>query len=183
MRRLVVLVAALTSLGCPWASASSDPAAVVDVTCTSNVDGASPGLPDIYHPCTSTDPTLSSGRRHLGPSPSGSCSPEVAGTTGKDYIVWNNGQTSTWEYTRNVGLANGSVRIHQEGTITAGLFAGDQAVEDLTVVVPAAYLHGAAPPWPGPDECRTAEGGTDQPPQPSVPGHYQATGRLQISRG
>lgn len=180
MRRLVVLAAVLALLGCPGASAASDTAAVVDVTCTSNVDGSPPGLTDIYHPCTSTDPTLSSGRRHLGPSPSGSCSPEVRGDTGRDYIVWSNGQVSTWEYKRDVMMANGSLRIHQEGTITAGLFAGDRAVEDLTVVLPGAYLHGSLSDQ-GPDGCQTEEGGT--PPEPLVPGRYLATGTLQISRG
>ena len=180
MRRLVVLVAALTLLGCPGASASPKTATVVDVTCTSNVDGSPPGLTDIYHPCASTDATLSSGSRHLGPSPSGSCSPEVKGNTGKDYIVWNNGQVSTWEYTRDVMMANGSVRIHQEGTITAGLFAGDRAVEDLTVVLPAAYLHGSLSDQ-SPADCQTAEGGG--PPKPLIPGRYVATGSLQISRG
>ena len=180
MRRLVVLVAALTLLGCPGASASPETATVVDVTCTSNVDGSPPGLTDIYHPCASTDATLSSGSRHLGPSPSGSCSPEVKGNTGKDYIVWNNGQVSTWEYTRDVMMANGSVRIHQEGTITAGLFAGDRAVEDLTVVLPAAYLHGSLS-GQSPADCQTSEG--SGPPKPLIPGRYVATGSLQISRG
>lgn len=180
MRRLVALVAGLTLLGGQGAPASAETAMVVDVTCTSNVDGSPPGLTDIYHPCTSTDATLSSGRRHLGPSPSGSCSPEVKGNTGKDYIVWSNGQVSTWEYTRDVMMANGSVRIHQEGTITAGLFAGDRAVEDLTVVLPGAYLHGGLSDQ-SPADCETAEGGT--PPKPLVPGRYVATGSLHLSRG
>jgi hypothetical protein len=180
MRRLVVLVAALTWVVCPWASASADTATVVDVTCTSNVDGSPPGLTDIYHPCTSTDPTVSYGTRHLGPSPSGTCSPEVKGNTGRDYIVWSNGQASTWAYTRDVMMANGSVRIHQEGTIIAGLFAGDRAVEDLTVVLPAAYLQGSLSDQ-SPAECQTAGGGG--PPEPLIPGRYVATGSLQISRG
>ena len=179
MRRGVVLVAALTMLGWPSATASADTATDVDVTCTSNVD-ASPGLPDIYHPCTSSDPTVSSGRRHVGPSPSGTCSPEAKGNTGKDYIVWNNGQVSTWEYTRDISMANGSARIHQEGTITAGLFAGDHAVEDLTVVLPGAYLRNPISDQRT-DECQTANG--DTPPEPLIPGRYLATGKLQISRG
>ena len=180
MRRLAALVAALTLLGCPGASASPDTASVVDVSCTSNVDGSPPGLTDIYHPCTSTDPTVSSGRRQLGPSPGGTCSPEAKGNTGKDYIVWSNGQVSTWEYTRDVMMANGSLRIHQEGTITAGLFAGDRAVEDLTVVLPGAYLHGSLA-HQSPADCQTAEG--EGPPEPLIPGRYLATGSLQISRG
>jgi hypothetical protein len=179
MRRLVLLVAALTLPGAPWASASTDTATVVDVACTSNVDGSPPGLTDIYHPCTSTDSTVSAGRRHVTPSPVGSCSPEANGNTGKDYIVWSNGQISTWEYTRDVSPANGSARIHQEGTITSGLFAGDHAVEDLTVVLPGAYLHAGAA-GQSPDECQTAEGETKGP---LVPGRYVATGTLQISRG
>ena len=106
--------------------------------------------------------------------------PEVKGNTGKDYIVWSNGQVSTWEYTRDVMMANGSVRIHQEGTITAGLFAGDRAVEDLTVVLPGAYLRGSLSDQ-RPAECQTTEGGP--PPEPLVPGRYVATGSLQITRG
>jgi hypothetical protein len=180
MRRLVVLIAALALLGCPGASASSDSGTVVDVTCTSNVDGSPPGLTDIYHPCTSTDPTVSYGTRHFGPSPSGTCSPEVKGSTGKDYIIWGNGQVSTWEYTRDVMMANGSVRIHQEGMITAGLFAGDRAVEDLTVVLPAAYLQGSLSDQ-SPADCQTTAGGG--PPEPLIPGRYVATGSLQITRG
>jgi|SRR5688572_7251704 hypothetical protein len=180
MRRLVVLVAALALLGCPVASASADTVTIVDVSCTSNVDGSPPGATDIYHPCSSTDPTVSSGHRQFAPSPVGSCNPEVKGNTGKDYIVWSNGQVSTWEYTRDVMMANGSLRIHQEGTITAGLFAGDRAVEDLTVVLPGAYLHGSLPDRSA-DECQTAEGGGA--PQPLVPGRYLATGKLEISRG
>jgi hypothetical protein len=181
MRRLVVLVAALALLGCPRASAAPEGATVARVTCTSNLDGSPPGLTDIYHPCTSADPTLSYGTRHFGPSPSGTCSPEVkGGNTGVDYIVWNNGQASTWEYTRDVMMANGSLRIHQEGTITGGLFAGDRAVEDLTVVLPAAYLHGALSDQRSAD-CRTAEG--DGPPEPLIAGRYVATGSLQITQG
>jgi len=180
VRRLVVVVAALTVLGCQGAPASADTAPVVDVSCTSNVDGSPPGLTDIYHPCTSSDSTVSSGSRHLGPSPSGTCSPEAKGNTGTDYIVWSNGQVSTWEYTRDVSMANGSVRIHQEGPITAGLFAGDRAVEDLTVVLPGAYLRGSISDQ-SPADCQTAEGGT--PPEPLIPGRYLATGKLEISRG
>ncbi len=176
MRRLVVLVAALTLLGCPGASASSDTAGIVDVTCTSNVED---GLTDTYNPCTSTDSTVSSGRRHLAPSPNGTCGPEAKGTTGKDFIVWSNGQVSTWEYTRDVSLTNGSVRIHQEGTITAGLFAGDHAVEDLTIILPAAYLRGGLSDQ-RPDDCQTADG--EASPEPLLPGRYLATGELRISR-
>ena len=77
-------------------------------------------------------------------------------------------------------MANGSVRIHQEGTITAGLFAGDRAVEDLTVVLPAAYLHGSLSDQ-SPADCQTSEGGG--PPKPLIPGRYVATGSLQITRG
>jgi hypothetical protein len=178
MRRLVVVVAALALLGCPGPPASADTTTVVDASCTSNVDASSPGLPAIYHPCASTDSTLSSGRRHLGPSPSGTCSPEAKGNTGKDYIVWNNGHVSTWEYTRDVSMTNGSVRIHQEGTITAGLFAGDLAVEDLTVVLPGAYLRDPISDQ-SPTDCQTAEGDTS--PEPLIPGRYLATGKLQIS--
>ena len=178
MRRLVALVAVLTLPGGAWASASADTATVIDVACTANVDGSPPGLTDIYHPCTSTDPTLSSGRRHATPSPIGSCSPEARGSTGTDYIVWSNGQVSTWEYTRDVAPANGSLRIHQEGTITAGLFAGDHAVEDLTVVLPGAYLRAGAVDQ-RPRECQTADG---EAKEPLVPGRYVATGTLQISR-
>jgi hypothetical protein len=127
----------------------------MDVDCTSNAEGSfSPGttVVDIYDPCKSTDSTLKSGKRH----------PDMAGTTGTEDIVWNNGAVSTWAFKRDVMMANGSVRIHQEGTITAGLFAGDHAVEDLTVVIPAAYL--------GASE------------EPIVPRRYLATGRLQISK-
>jgi len=155
VRRLGVLVAAVTLLGCPWVSGAADAAAVMDADCTSNAEGSfSPGttVVDIYDPCKSTDSTLKSGKRH----------PQMAGTAGKEDIVWNNGAVSTWEFKRDVMMANGSVRIHQEGTITAGLFAGDHAVEDLTVVIPAAYL-GAAE-------------------EPTVPRRYVATGRLQIGR-
>lgn len=155
MRRMGVLVAVLTLLGCPWASGTSDAATVMDVDCTSNVEGSfSPGTTfvDIYDPCKSTDSTLKSGKRH----------PQLTGTTGKEDIVWNNGAVSTWEYTREVMPANGSVRVHQEGTITAGLFAGDHAVEDLTVLLPGVYL--------GASE------------EPTLPRRYVATGRLQISK-
>ncbi|MGH9042075.1 MAG: hypothetical protein ACRDZ3_17790 [Acidimicrobiia bacterium] len=204
MRRVGVLVAALTLLGCPWASAASD--AAMDVDCTSNVDASlSPGpaeaegqsvttVVDKYDPCTSTDSTLKSGRRHLHYFPTDSCSPNVTTTTGTEDIVWNNGQVSTWEYTREVAMANGSVTIRQKGKITAGLFAGDNANEELTVLIPAVYLSGrvvsSAPPGReghgdvadgDPDSCQTADSET-KPGGGGAADRRLATGRLQISK-
>jgi hypothetical protein len=168
----------------------------MDVDCTSNVDASfAPGLTDTvvdtYDPCTSTDSTLKAGKRHLAYSPMDSCSPQVTTTTGTDEIVWNNGKVSTWEYTREVTESNGSVAIHQKGKITAGLFAGDSANEDLTVLLPGAYVHDGASRVPSgredhadvpdraPNDCATAEGGSGG----GGPAERRlATGRLQIGK-
>ena len=195
MRRRGVVVAALTLLGSPWASVPSRAATGMEVECTSNVVSSFPPQPgdaehhskvtvvDIYDPCTSTDATLKSGRRHLGPSQMDSCNAPAAATPGRDEIVWNNGNVSTWEYTRDATESNGSATVHQRGKITAGEFTGDTADEDLTVVLPGAYVFAGALRVPprrqlggdggdrGADPCTVAQGQ-----------EKSATGRLQIRR-
>lgn len=179
MRRRSVVVA-LTLLGCPWASTSSQAAEiVVDVACTSSAKSSFPPNPerqtvvDTYAPCTSTDSTLESGTRRVGSSPLDLCNLALTESSGKDEIVWNNGTGSTWEYTREVSLTHGSVMIHQTGKITAGAFVGDTATEYLGIVIPALFLSGGTSGRAGgPNSCETAEGET----------HTFATGKLQIIR-
>jgi hypothetical protein len=138
---------------------------------------------DIYDPCTSTDAALKSGKRHLESPQMDSCNAKAVATPGTDEIIWNNGKVSTWEYTSEATETNGSATVHQRGKITAGEFAGDTANEDLTVVLPGAYLFEGALRVPprrelhgdvrdrAAENCEVPEGQ-----------EKSATGRLQISK-
>ncbi len=119
-------------------------AGVNDAACsgTSQVT-YSPGLTETERPttisgdyaytgCSSPDKTLTSGKGHFEYQHVRSYHTNVSGAPGRVVITWSNSKTSTFDYTKSVTESNGAATVHLQGTITAGEFAGDNAVQDVT---------------------------------------------------
>lgn len=81
--------------------------------------------------CTGTDATLTSGSSlHELNDPGLSCKPGAVspGATHRKVIAWNNGRTSTLDYTTQASQVKGDRKATHTGTIAAGEFAGNSAV-------------------------------------------------------
>jgi hypothetical protein len=70
--------------------------------------------------------------------------------SGTKIIKWNTGQTSTFSFNRVGSNVGGATVVTETGTITAGLFVGDTAVEEII-----------GPTLDSP-ECLTKKGVTDR---------------------
>jgi hypothetical protein len=84
----------------------------------------------IYSPCVSaSEPTLTAGHSGVTVHETRSCLDLAVPGTATRIYAWNTGQTSTFTYNRTVTSLGGDEVVTLTGTITAGLFAGDTAVE------------------------------------------------------
>ncbi len=163
MRSTTLRLLALPLIVLPLQSAGgvlSSHAAVTDVSCTGDAHSTySPGVTDTerqttitaqhnYTHCTSTDSKVTSGRSNHQTTRLDSCHTGASGTSGRETIMWNTGESSAYDFTRTVTENNGSATVHHQGTITQGKFAGDTATEDVALKDP------------DPNNCRTAQGET-----------------------
>lgn len=95
------------------------------------------GLNAVMAPCVSPDaPTLTSGTQSLTFATIQSCLDLVPASGTKTY-QWNNGQSSTFTFTAVKSNTGGQYVAVATGTITAGLFAGSTAVEQVTGPAPS----------------------------------------------
>ncbi len=121
-------------------------AAEVDATCTGTQHvKISPGLrlkprdvtvtvKTIYSPCKSLSvPALTSATQNSSfVVTDASCLNPFDPGSGTKIIKWNTGETSTFSFNRIGTNVGGSTIVTETGVITAGLFAGDNAVEVIT---------------------------------------------------
>jgi hypothetical protein len=140
MRALVGVATAIT-IGLPAGTgiAAADP---LDVECTgTQTTTYSPGLTlvptdqtvnthTIYGPCVSAStPDLSAGDRSITNHQMASCLDLPGSRSAVTTITWNTGQQSAFSFNRTVTHAGGNTIVIFTGTIVAGLFAGDSALE------------------------------------------------------
>lgn len=155
MRLRALIAAALATGGLlPLAPAH---AASLDVTCAgTETAGYSPGLllasqttavtvNGILAPCTSSDPAITAGTYLQHFNSTLSCDTVLAGLSATRIFTWSNGQTSTFAYNRAINNVLGQTTVTFTGTITAGRFAGDTAIEQVVFVTPN-VLQCLAPP-------------------------------------
>lgn len=152
MRKSLIAVAALlatittAAIAVPTASASTDL-----VTCTGQehvswsppltntpkdttvtIDGklgtgANPGS------CLSTAGVSSASYHEVFTFPHDTCTTAGLNLPGSRVFAWDNGQTSTFTFTSSIANAAGSEIVTLTGTITAGRFSGQHAVETIQV--------------------------------------------------
>jgi hypothetical protein len=132
-------------------------AASVDVTCAgTETVSYDPGLlltPQAVHtivtgilaPCTSGVPGITAGTYREDFTTPLSCATLLSGRAGTRVFHWNDGSTSTFSFDRALNNVAGQITVTFTGTITAGRFAGDTAVEQAVFVTPSA-LQCLAPP-------------------------------------
>ncbi|MFJ6438396.1 hypothetical protein [Streptomyces sp. NPDC091416] len=78
-------------------------------------------------------PLLASASNHVTAEfPGLKCSNLLLATPGQLVLTWNNGQSSTFDYTTVFNTVNGVTSLIQSGSITAGRFAGSLAVLTMT---------------------------------------------------
>lgn len=119
-------------------------AAPVDVACTGTDQITySPGLllqsqtvhfdeADLYGPCTSSDPAITSGTGAISADLPASClTPLLAGTFTYT-LTWNTGATSQFLLTTVNTVAGGVTTSVASGNVTAGEFQGDTVKAVLT---------------------------------------------------
>lgn len=141
-------IVALLLLAAPLVTAAPAAALTVDVSClgTSSID-YSPGLllaqqsvhlseVDSFSPCTSTDPTLTSGIVSSDQTLPLSCLNPLSTGAGLFTINWNNRQSSTIDATFTVTATGSVITSTASGTIVAGTFTGSTATGVFTYVQP-----------------------------------------------
>ncbi|MGV9314181.1 hypothetical protein ACWDR0_18670 [Streptomyces sp. NPDC003691] len=123
-------------------AASASPALV---TCVGSTTVAfSPGLTnteqtvsvsgqDTANLCVSlTHPQLTSFVAPFSGTATQSCTSLFAGGSGTETLHWNNGTTSTWEYTNSFSNVNGTKVGTSTGPITSGTLAGAEVTQTIT---------------------------------------------------
>lgn len=139
--RAVVTVVTVAAVTIPFAgiTASAD---TVDAVCTGTQDATfAPGLTlvptteDIvthhhYGACVSS--RVHTGERIGTNHQVQSCLTLVESSSGTSTITWDTGDDSVFMFNRTVTHVGGNTVTTYTGTITAGLFAGDTAVEVVT---------------------------------------------------
>ena len=147
MRRLLralPVVFLVTGLGLPFGSTAAH-AAVLDASCVGTQTATySPGLTltpamqsvganTVYTPCVSPGrPALTAARNTSFARQSLSCLDVDQTGSGSKIIVWNTGEISAFAFNRTVSHLAGTAVVTLTGAITAGVFAGDTAVEVIT---------------------------------------------------
>ncbi|MFJ9619282.1 hypothetical protein [Streptomyces noursei] len=123
-------------------------AAVVDVACVGTTQvNYSPGLKiqprsvhfienDLYTTCTSSDPTIKTGRTVISFTTVLSCLQPLRTGTAPNPITWNNGQTSDLLLNYGATFADGQNILVGNGIVTDGEFQGDSAKVVLTYAQP-----------------------------------------------
>jgi hypothetical protein len=86
-----------------------------------------------YDPCVSgTAPSITSGTNDASASFTDSCLTVLGSGPGEREFVWNTNETSTFVFEQTFSQSGGQAVVVETGTITAGKFAGSDAVETLT---------------------------------------------------
>ncbi|MGW4652068.1 hypothetical protein [Kitasatospora sp. NPDC004289] len=138
--------ACATALACGAVLAASAPAsAATQVTCvgTTTVD-FSPAITnttqtvsvigtDVATGCLSlTHPGLTSFNAPFSGTATQSCTTFFGGGSGTETLYWNDGTTSTWNYTNSFSNVNGTKVGTSTGTIAAGTLAGASVTQSIT---------------------------------------------------
>jgi hypothetical protein len=143
-------------------------AAALDVTCAgTETVGYQPGLLLTPHttavsvngvlaPCTSSDPAITAGTYLQHFDAPLSCDTVLAGLSATRVFNWSNGHTSTFTYNRAINNVAGQTTVTFTGTIVAGRFAGDTAIEQVVFATPNAL------------QCLTPPGLTALGPGPAI---------------
>ncbi|MFD9141683.1 hypothetical protein ACFVY7_12860 [[Kitasatospora] papulosa] len=84
--------------------------------------------------CVSTDPGASTGIYTEHASVPLACTQLLAGGTGSRVFTWQDGTTSTFDFTRAVNAVNGQLVNTFTGSITQGKFAGRSATQVVTAL-------------------------------------------------
>jgi hypothetical protein len=147
-RRAAIAFACLTVVGVLLSIGPSHQAraAEIDASCVGTQHAhISPGLTfqprdvtvtvkTIYSPCASpTTPTVASATQNSSfVVTSASCLNPFDPGSGTKVLTWNTGATSVFSFNRIGNNVGGSTVVTETGLITAGLFAGDNAIEQIT---------------------------------------------------
>ncbi|MGV9314563.1 hypothetical protein ACWDR0_20610 [Streptomyces sp. NPDC003691] len=139
---LAMALAVVAAASAAPVAASASPALV---TCTGSTTVAfSPGLTDTEQTvsvsgqdtavlCLSlTHPQLTSFVAPFSGTATQSCTSLFAGGSGTETLHWNNGTTSTWEYTNSFSNVNGTKVGTSTGPITSGTLAGTEVTQTIT---------------------------------------------------
>ena len=152
--RLTVIVLAICGVILPPATASAVSAAVTcagteTVTYQPGVllapQNVSVTINGILAPCTSSDPTITSGTYLHNVNAVVSCSTVLAAQAGTRVFQWSNGQSSTFSYNRTVNNVGGQTTVTFTGTIVSGQFTGATVIQQVVLVTPNS-LQCLAPP-------------------------------------
>lgn len=142
--RAVFVVAATATFAAILGPAAAH-AVTVDAVCVGDSHGTyDPGLTltsqsvvfenDVeYADCESTDPSITDGNNHFGPvTITASCLTLIGSGSASRVIVWNTSETSTFSFDYVYSQSGGQGIVVQTGTITAGKFAGSDAISTFT---------------------------------------------------
>jgi hypothetical protein len=146
-RALVAAAAAALTAGLALIPGGRAYASDTTLTCAgSSSTTYSPGLTDTtaqvsyvadqtFGPCLAVgDPTLTGGTDHATGTFDVSCLTFGLYAVNGDVIDWNDGTSSTIDWTTSVvNYLENALQIEQEGTVISGVGAGDTAVETLTL--------------------------------------------------
>lgn len=99
----------------------------------------------ILAPCTSSDPSITSGTSLLNTTAVSSCATLFAGGAFTRVTNWSNGESSTFSFNRAVNNVGGQTTVTLTGTVIGGKFAGATAVQQVVFVTPNT-LQCLAPP-------------------------------------
>jgi hypothetical protein len=155
--RLRALLSAAALIGAAVLVPTDAHAVAADVTCTgTETVNYQPGLllssqqvhvavNGILAPCVSSNPAVTAGTYLPAFSATLSCATLLSGLPGTRVFQWSDGKSSTFTYSRTLNSVGGQLTVTFTGTITAGEFAGDTAVEQVVFVTPNT-LQCLAPP-------------------------------------
>lgn len=144
LRARMVVAALGIALAGVFAAPPRAHAAVADLTCTGTESVTfHPGLllasqqvtvhtSRVWAPCVSSDPAVTSGSDAESFVNTISCLSLAAAGTGTVTFTWSNGRTSTFVFNKTVSHPIGQTIVTYTGTIVAGEFAGDSALETIT---------------------------------------------------
>lgn len=88
----------------------------------------------ILAPCSSSDPSITSGTYHQTFTATLSCSSLLAGLSATRVFNWSNGHSSSFFYNRAINNVAGQTTVTFSGTILSGEFAGDTGIEQVVFV-------------------------------------------------
>ncbi|MEK2494670.1 hypothetical protein WN990_34510 [Kitasatospora purpeofusca] len=119
---------ATTLVNCVGTTTVDFSPAITDTSRTVAVSGA-----DVATLCLSlTNPGLTGFNGPFSGTATQSCTTFFGGGSGTETLYWNDGTTSTWNYTNSFSNVNGTKIGTSTGTLSAGTLAGSSVTQTIT---------------------------------------------------